>query len=154
MSFDINRLIQDIQYVLSPAIMVSSSALLLLGLQNKFSNLANRFRALNQEKRTLFLKESRTVVEGNRLHNVEMQIECLIKRASLVKNAIILSFFGIICFTGTSVLIFLDLFDHFHLGEFFTAIFLLGLMLILFSAILMIYETHLFYKIVLLEKEN
>ena len=56
---DITEIVQEIQYVLSPAVMVSSSALLLLGLQNKFSSLANRFRALNQEKRVLLQRAAR-----------------------------------------------------------------------------------------------
>jgi len=37
------EIVQKIQYMIAPAVMVSSSALLLLGFNNKFSNLANRF---------------------------------------------------------------------------------------------------------------
>jgi hypothetical protein len=39
----LDTIVLEIQNVLAPAVMISSSALLLMGFQAKFSNLANRF---------------------------------------------------------------------------------------------------------------
>ena len=151
---EISKIVQEIQYVLAPAVMVSSSALLLLGFQNKFSSLANRFRALNQEKRTLAQKVTRDKTEENRLENLIKQIDQLMKRAAYVKNAILLSHIGIVCFASTSVLIFLNVYFSFQLFDCITAVFLLGLLGVLFSSILMILETDLFYKIITIERKS
>ena len=50
---DVAKIVEEIHLVLAPAVMISSSALLLLGFQTKFSNLASRFRTLNYELREL-----------------------------------------------------------------------------------------------------
>ncbi|MBF0205578.1 MAG: DUF2721 domain-containing protein [Oligoflexia bacterium] len=157
MGVDVSHLVSLIQYVLSPAIMVSSSALLLLGFNNKFSNLASRFRVLNQEKRVLMEKIPRTLSEESRLTNLEAQVSRLIRRASLVKRSIICCYGGIVCFTCTSVMIFFNAFNVFgvlNLGPVFITIFLLGLLLILSSAVMLIVETKLFYQVILLESES
>ena len=151
---DVTKIVQEIQYVLSPAVMVSSSALLLLGLQNKFSNLASRFRALNHEKRTLSQKAGRDEREESRLWNLEEQVDHLMRRATYVKDAIILAYAGIVCFTGTSVLIFVNVYASFHFSRIITGIFLVGLFFVLVSAVLMILETSLFYKIITLERKS
>ncbi len=148
------EIVQDIQYVLAPAVMVSNSALLLLGFQTKLSNLANRFRALNQEKRTLLQKTGKEKGEEIRLGNLEMQLGNLMKRASHVKNAIILAYAAIICFTGTSILIFLNVYGAFGVHHLVISAFLLGLFSILISAVLIILETGLFYGTMALEKKS
>ena len=151
---DITKIVQEIQYVLSPAVMVSSSALLLLGFQNKFSNLASRFRALNHEKRVLSQKDRRDASEEDRLINLNSQIHNLMRRASYVKNAIVLTYLAIVSFAGTSVLIFLNIYSLFQLTHLMIIWFLLGLLLIFVSAILMILETNLFYKVISLERRS
>ena len=151
---DISKIIQEIQYILAPAIMVSSSALLLLGFQTKFSNLANRFRVLNHEKRALSQKAQKETSEEDRLGNLTSQIHHLMRRASHVKNAIVLTYGAIICFAGTSILIFLNIYTSFKLVHSTVAIFLVGLVMVFLSAILMILETMLFYQVISLEKES
>ena len=151
---EISSVIQEIQYVLAPAIMVSSSALLLLGFQNKFSNLANRFRALNQEKRLLSQKAERGAGEETRLRNLTVQIGHLMRRAACVKSAIIFAYSGIICFTGTSVLIFLNVHASLQLFMWIIAIFMVGLLFILLSSVLMIIETKLFYRVIAMEHRS
>src|SRR3989338_954931 len=105
---ELSNLVQQIQYMLAPAIMVSSSALLLLGYQNKFSALFNRFRSLNQERRLLVQKIKRESAEEDRLGNLKAQLGRLFKRATNVKNAIVLTYSAIICFLATSVFLFLN----------------------------------------------
>ena len=151
---DISKVVQEIQYVLAPAVMVSSSALLLLGFQNKFSNLASRFRVLNHEKRALSQKTQKEASEEDRLINLTAQIQRLMRRAAYVKNAIVLTYCAIICFTGTSILIFSNIYASFQLVDCTVAIFLMGLVMIFASAILMILETTLFYQVISLEKES
>ena len=151
---EISKIIQEIQYVLAPAVMVSSSALLLLGFQNKFSNLGSRFRALNQEKRSLAQKQTREGEEKKRFENVMRQIDQLMKRATYVKNAILLCHIGIVCFTGTSVLIFINVYTTFQLFNWIIGVFLFGLLSVLISSVLMIIEADLFYKVITLERKS
>ena len=151
---DITKIIQQIQYVLAPAIMISSSALLLLGFHNKFSNLANRFRSLNQEKRALAAKPQKDAVEEARFRNLTEQVDQLMRRATYVKNAILATYLGIVCFAGTSILIFLNIYASFQFYTCIYAVFAMGLIFILASCAFMIMETNVFYKIMVLEKKS
>lgn len=151
---DIQNLVQMIQSVLAPALMVSSSGLLLLGFQNKFSNLASRFRALNQEKRQLLQKSVREASEEIRLRSLTQQVNQLVLRSRYVKNAILLAYFSIICFSGSSVLIFLNVHASLGLMGWVMSVFGAGLLSILGAAALMMCETHLLYKVVQLEAQN
>ena len=151
---DVTKIVQSIQYVLAPAVMVSSAALLLLGYQNKFSNLASRFRALNHERRLLSQKISRDPLEETRLQNLIEQIDQLMQRANHVKNAIVLAYFSIISFTGASFLIFLNVYAFFRIYHVIFVIFFLGLLALLNSAILMTRESWLSYRIIALESRS
>ena len=51
-NIEITKFISD---MLAPAVMLSACGLFLLGLQNKYSNIINRIRELNEEKRELRL---------------------------------------------------------------------------------------------------
>ena len=151
---DTGELVRTIQYVLAPAVMVSSSALLLLGFQTKFSNLANRFRALNQEKRLLSERSDRSPSEEARFRSLGKQVEQLMRRATLVKRAILLTYGAIVCFAGTSVFIFLNVYTSFQLYHLIIAVFIFGFFLSLAAAVFMIQETSLFYRIIRLEKSS
>ncbi len=147
-------LIQTIQHVLTPAVMVSSSALLLLGFQTKFSNLANRFRALNHEKRLLAEKPHRTSAEESRFVNLEGQVGQLMRRATLVKRAIVLTYGAIMCFAGSSVLIFASAYMPAAPSHPIAFVVVAGFFLLLTAAVFLIQETLLFYHIIKLESSS
>ena len=151
---EISQIVQQIQYTLAPAIMISSSALLLLGFQNKFSALFNRFRMLNQEKRSLVEKTNRSKTEGLRLENLEEQLPRLARRAAHVKNAIVLAYAAIISFVMTSVLLFLHPYANSRLLHATLAFCLLGLLLILTGAFFMIAEVLISFNILTLERKS
>ncbi len=150
----IAELIQSIQYMVAPAVMISSSALLLLGLQAKFSNLANRFRALQNERRLLAVREGRGSSENERLQNVETQVAYLMRRADYVKQSIVLSYAAIICFAGASVLIFLSLAYSAQLYGVVIAVFVAGFLCVLAAAAVLILEARLAYQVLLLEHSS
>ncbi len=151
---DISKVIQEIQYILAPAFMISSAALLLLGFQNKFSALANRFRVLNHEKQQLWQKVNRSQAEEARLSNLKDQVEHLFRRASLVKNAILFTYGSIVFFTGTSVLILFSIYSSRLLHVFIIAAFAMGLFLLFMTAVIMLVEAGLFYHVLTLEKKS
>ena len=151
---EMTPLIQGIQYALAPAVVVSSAALLLLGLQAKFSNLASRFRVLQHERRTLALQAGGDSSQTQRLGNVQAQLEQLMRRAACVKRAIMLAYAAIVCCMGSSVLIFLNVYAAFQLGHAVIGLFMLGLACVLAGALVMVEETRLFYRVLLLEQDS
>lgn len=151
---EVAQTVQNIQYVLAPAVMVSSAALLTMGLQTKFSNLANRLRALNSERRVLNLKHPRESGEAVRLESLEGQIDHLMRRARYIKNAIVGFFASILCFAATSILIFLDVYAKFPAGGITVAVFILGLGLVLASVVLLIQEASISYRVIELERKS
>ena len=150
---EIEAIVKEVQYVIAPAVMVSSSALLLLGFQTKFSNLASRFRALNQERRLLDRKANKDENEQTRLKSLTEQVEQLMRRASFVKNAILSTYFAIISFVGTSILIFLNAHTSNRFHELLIAVFLLGFLSLVLTCVLMMLETGLFFKVIAVEKK-
>ena len=144
----------QVQHVLAPAVMISSSALLLLGFQTKFSNLANRFRSLNDERRRLLQKEKRLVQDEARLESLVSQINYLMKRAAHIQSAILSTYFAILCFTATSLMIFIDYHIAGELWKIAYIPFLGGFLFVSNAALYIIRETRLFYKVMVLEQKS
>ena len=146
--------VQEIQYVLAPAVMISSAALLLLGFQNRFSSLMNRFRALTHEKRSLFSEPNRTAAQTMRLKSLSKQISGLSRRVTYIKNAILLSYAAIVCFIVTSILLFVKIYAGVETLSLTVTFFLLGLLLIFADCVLMMIEISLAFQIVAIEQKS
>lgn len=151
---NVNEIVQQIQYMVAPAVMVSSSALLLLGFHNKFATLANRFRVLNHEKRLLQQKSQRDNLEDIRLKNLIEQVGHFMTRATYVKNAILFTYAAIICFISTSILIFFAAAGSAGFRFLSTTVFFFGFLALIVTSIFMVLETLLFYRIIVLEKQH
>ena len=98
-------IVQLIQGMLAPGLMISACALLLLGMNNKYSLVVNRIRLLNEEKRRIFHLEKVDEIEASRLSNIELQISHLIERISLVRTAVFSYSIAVALFIVSSVLI-------------------------------------------------
>jgi len=98
-------IVQLIQGMLAPGLMISACGLLLLGMNNKYSLVVNRIRLLNEEKRKVFHQKSIDENDSNRLSNIELQISHLIGRISLVRNAVFSYSLAVALFIVSSVLI-------------------------------------------------
>ncbi|MEN8229993.1 MAG: DUF2721 domain-containing protein [Bacteroidota bacterium] len=98
-------IVQLIQGMLAPGLMISACGLLLLGMNNKYSLVVNRIRLLTEEKRKIFHQENIDEIDSNRLNNIELQISHLIGRISLVRNAVFSYSLGVALFIVSSVLI-------------------------------------------------
>ena len=98
-------IVQLIQGMLAPGLMISACGLLLLGMNNKYSLVVNRIRLLTEEKRKIFHQANIDEVDSNRLSNIELQISHLIGRISLVRNAVFSYSLGVALFIVSSVLI-------------------------------------------------
>lgn len=98
-------IVQLIQGMLAPGLMISACGLLLLGMNNKYSLVVNRIRLLNEEKRKVHHQDIIDENDSNRLSNIELQISHLIERISLVRNAVFSYSMAVALFIVSSVLI-------------------------------------------------
>jgi ribose/xylose/arabinose/galactoside ABC-type transport system permease subunit len=156
--FDITSIVQIIQLMLAPGLMISACGLLLLGMNNKYSLVVNRIRLLNEERRKALRKiddpefSSR---ENIRIESISQQLQILTYRVKLVRNAVLSYTIAVALFVITSLLIgFGYLLDITRLNSFITTLFLLGMISVLCGAIFAAYETYKGYEIVKYELDS
>jgi len=102
-------ILTGIQSILAPALGISATALLLLGMHNRYAMLINRIRLLNEEKRKYYVKIADDKEPGPheqlRFASISNQIQKLFNRSKELKNAILFMQGSILLFVITSVLI-------------------------------------------------
>ena len=147
--------VQAIQLILAPGIMINACGLLMLGIGNKFSTVLNRIRVLNEEKRKLMVRAGEpnfTPLENQRLESVSRQISGLMYRAQLIRNAIFCYFTGIGFFVITSFLIGAEYFFHIALLRLVILfVFLLGMLLVFGGVLYGVFDTLRSFDIVKFE---
>ncbi len=155
---DISSIVQIIQLMLAPGIMISACGLLLLGMNNKYSLVVNRIRTLNEERRRALHKlgeQELSLQENVRFESITKQLERLTYRVGLVRNAVLSYTIAVALFVITSLLIgFSYLFDITRMNSFITVIFLLGMVSVLVGVSFAAYETYKGYAIVKYEVES
>ena len=149
---NITSIVEIIQLMLAPGIMISACGLLLLGMNNKYSLVVNRIRLLNEERRKTVIKSDDkdfNYHENQRLESISLQITKLVYRVKLVRNAVLAYTTAVALFVLTSLLIgFGFLFDFTKLNSFITVLFLMGMISVLCGVIFAAYETYKGYEIV------
>jgi hypothetical protein len=147
--------VQIIQLMLAPAVMINACGLLLLGINNKFSNVVNRIRLLNDEKRKLMTKvgnKTPETEESVRLESISKQITSLVIRGNLVKNSVLSFIVAIALFVFTSLLIgVLSLLTIAQMNFLIIVSFLLGMIAVFTGTIFMGLEAKQGYEIILFE---
>ncbi len=142
--------INVIQAMLAPGLMISACGLLILGMNNKYSMVVNRIRLLNEERRRLRTSQEET--GRSRLENIALQLEELLHRLRLVRNAVV----------GYSIAVGLFILSSFAIGlriltgsswpeKLGLAFFVVGMMAVLGGIIFAASEAVLGYRIVLVE---
>lgn len=125
------RVFSVIQAMLSPAVMISCSGLLLLALTPKLGRVIDRIRLLNQEKAGIAKEQHLEDIEKERLESIEHQTEMLVFRARLLKSSSGATLLAIIFFVITSVLIGFASIVQINLVTLTLIAFLIGLLCIL-----------------------
>jgi hypothetical protein len=155
---DISSIVQIIQLMLAPGIMISACGLLLLGMNNKYSLVVNRIRLLNEERRRALHKlgdAEFNFQENVRFESISKQLEKLSYRVGLVRNAVLSYTIAVALFVITSLLIGIGyLFELTRLNSIITIFFLLGMVSVLVGVIFAAYETYKGYEIVKFEVES
>jgi hypothetical protein len=142
--------IQIIQLVLAPALMINACGLLLLATSSKYSSVLNRIRLLNDEKRKLIKKAGeKNFEETQRLESLSRQIEQLIVRAKLVRNSVMSYTIAIALFIVTSLMIgFTFLIRGFQSDSAIMIPFLVGMTVVLAGIVFSFMDAKRGYEIV------
>lgn len=148
-------IVEVIQLMLAPGLMISACALLLLGMNNKYSLVVNRIRLLNEERR----RSTRQITgrapeaeENIRWESINIQLNKLTERVKFVRDAVLSYTYGIACFVITSLLIGMAyIFEFQNLSFIITLFFLFGMVLVLIGVSFAAYETKKGYDIIQLE---
>ncbi|MBM4168521.1 MAG: DUF2721 domain-containing protein [Ignavibacteria bacterium] len=150
--------IQAIQLILAPAVMISACGLLLLGISNKFSAVLNRIRLLNDEKRRLHHRSgdsSPPPRDQMRLENLSQQIDRLMTRARLIQSSLLCYIFAVALFVLTSLIIGADFFlGTVPFGNVTIVTFLVGMILVFLGVLYAAFDTRMGYTAVTLEVEE
>ena len=145
-------IVQLIQGMLAPGLMISACGLLLLGMNNKYSLVVNRIRLLNEEKRKIFHLEHMDENDSSRLSNIELQISHLISRISLVRMAVFSYSIAVALFIVSSVLIGLTINKNTPAFDWLIVSFFYAGMLAVFTGIIFAaIEVWMGYRIVRIE---
>ncbi len=101
-------IVNVIQSMLAPGIMISACGLLLLGMNNKYSIVVGRIRLLNEEKRKFLAKaskESFAYSDEVRVESIQTQLSLLLFRVRMVRNAVFSYSSAVGLFVLTSLII-------------------------------------------------
>lgn len=143
-------IIEIIQGMLAPGIMISACGLLLLGMNNKYSMVVSRIRVLNMEYRQIDKNDK------ERIDCILSQLPLLIKRMRYLRNAVWLYTIAIGMF----------IFSMFSLGWYLLEgktflqstmsgiLFIIALIAVLYGVIYAAREVRLCYKILKIETKN
>ena len=104
--------VETIKIMLAPAVMVNCCGLFILGMNNKYSVVVGRIRALEEEKRRLKATASnKTLLEHEelRLKSIHLQTDKLFYRIQLVRNAVVCYSIAVAFFIATCLVIGIDL---------------------------------------------
>ncbi|MCK5856314.1 MAG: DUF2721 domain-containing protein [Bacteroidales bacterium] len=139
-------MIEIIQAMLAPAIMISACGLLLLGMNNKYSLVINRIRTLNVEYRGL------DEDSHERKSCIHAQLPLLENRMRMIKNTVWLYTVGIAMFIFTILSIGLFIyFDLDILSMIAMLVFVGGMLSVLVGVFYAAHEVRLGYKILEIE---
>lgn len=128
-------IVEVIQLMLAPGIMISACGLLLLGMNNKYSLVVGRIRLLTEERRRLFMKAGERNLEydeSRRLESISVQLKRFVYRVWLVRNAVLSYTSAVAFFVLTSLFIGAQYIAGYNTFNYtITILFLLGMLSVL-----------------------
>ncbi len=131
-----------VQSMVTPAVMISACGLLLLSISNKLGRIVDRVRDLNSEDRGLSAE-----VDSVRRLSIRNQIDLLLRRALLLRNACGLLYLAVAVFALTSLCIGLSRAAHIF-EVLMLVLFVVGLATVVWAGILAYFEIRLSHRAV------
>jgi len=143
--------------MLAPGVMISACALLLLGMNNKYSMVLSRIRSLDDEKRKLIFQDKPEPLkewEINRLSSLSEQTELLYNRIKWVRNAVLMYSIAISLFIMTSLFIGLQSLSEVDYTVVSLMLFLIGMIVVFTGVFCTVLEAWKGFKILTLEVKH
>ncbi len=94
-----------ISSALAPAVALSACAILVSNAQSQYSDLVDRLRDLNAERRRIRAEHEVPTSHVERLRSVELQLPVLYRRAGMLRTAMVLLFGAMMAILTTSFMI-------------------------------------------------
>ena len=136
---------------LAPAVMVSYCGLLILGLQNRYSNVVSRIRNHNRERLELAALVEMPTYEAERFTIITLQLQRLLIRCRLIRNAILSIFLAVLFFLGAAILSLIGTTRDIDLSWWTLASFGFGLSMTVISMIFATVDILRSYRIIAIE---
>ena len=147
-------IIEAIQAILAPAVMITGVALLLLTFNARHSSLVNRIRLLDDEERELLRRRPKLdKIETLRLKSIKNQLDLLLSRLLYVRNGMLCLLLAATFFVLTSFSIGLAYFSA-SIGLTQTMInftFVPGMLLVLIGVLFLAIEVYISYRVIEIE---
>ena len=151
----LSQIIDLLEGMLAPTMMVIACGLLLLGMGMRYSAIVARIRTLNQEKRQLMIKNigvGLVAHEQERINVISAQVSHSFQRLRYSRNSYVLMGLAIVFFIFTSLSIGL----YMAIGQkiihtFILAFFLIGIVVMLYGVFFAISEVSQGFKILSIE---
>lgn len=158
---------EAIQAILAPAVMISATALFLLGLNARYVAVLAKIRDLSAEKRKLtealtlclakpadqsLAEGSRCAIEQSRVLNVSQQLTTLLQATWCIKNSIMCHILAAIFFVLTSCSIALDFLLGIALNSAVSLyLFMAGILLLLSGITFLGIDIFISYPVIMIE---
>lgn len=144
---DVASIVQIIQTLLSPVLMISACGLILLTMQNRYGRLNDRLRELSRERMELLgIKTQAAMVCKNA---IDRQMPDLLKRNKLLRNSLVSIFSAVLCLIFVIFFIALALFWPPHISVYLSVgVFVLAQVLIFFGISFMVREAFISHRAV------
>ena len=139
--------------VLAPAVMVSYCGLLILGLQNRYSNVVNRMRGLNHERFELAEVDELSTYQAERFTIVSEQVKRLLSRCRLIRDSIIWISCAVIFFLLAAILSLISAWQNTDLNLYIISSFGLGMALTVLAMLLATIDIFFSYRILSIETQ-
>lgn len=139
--------------VLAPAVMVSYCGLLILGLQNRYSNVVNRMRGLNHERFELAEMDELSTYQAERFTIVSEQVKRLLTRCRFIRDSIICISFAVLFFLSAAIISLISAWQQTDLNFLIIILFGLGMGLTMLSMVLATIDIFFSYRILSIETQ-
>ena len=131
--------IQAIQLILAPGVMIGACGLLLLGISNKFTSCNQSYPDIDRRKTKVIFNAAERNFHPSEIHRIESitrQVAGLLERASLIRNSVFCYLCAVGLFVVTSLLIGADYFVPILLLRYLILGMFLGGMVVVFVGVI------------------
>jgi hypothetical protein len=126
--------------MITPAIFLTANASLIISTSNRMSRVVDRIRVLNDFGDSLGRGVTNHDYLAERLEHVEDQLDRMERRGRLIRFALTALYLALASFVGTSLTLAIDAIVNFRFAPVATALAVLGVSLLLFASVNLVFE--------------